>query len=262
MTVRQRVFSVLDSAVEGDRLSRALDLTIVVLILANVAAAVLETVPSIGERHAAAFARFEQVSLVLFGIEYLLRVWSCTTSPRYAHPFWGRVRYALRPLMVVDLLAILPGLLMFTQIDLRMLRSLRLLRILRLFKLTKHSVALQAFGATLRTKSPELLSTLFVMLLLLIMSSSLMFALERDANPAFDSIPTAMWWGIATFTTVGYGDITPITPMGRVLGGIVGILGIAMFAIPAGLLGAAFTQEMAQRRPGRPKGQTPDDCAP
>jgi voltage-gated potassium channel len=99
----------------------------------------------------------------------------------------------------------------------------------------------------LKRCAPELLSTLFVMMVMLVFSSSLMFLLERDANPKFASIPDAMWWGIATFTTVGYGDVTPITPLGRLLGGCVAILGIAMFAIPAGVLGAAFSQELTKR---------------
>ncbi|MGE3174537.1 MAG: potassium channel family protein [Planctomycetota bacterium] len=248
MRLRARTLAVLEPAADGDRLSRGVDLFLVALIVANVTAVVLETVPEVEARHGAALATFEVVSLAVFGLEYALRLWCCTAAPGHAHPLGGRLRWALRPMMLIDLLAILPGLLLLTTLDLRMLRALRLLRLLRLLKLTRHSAALQMFGRILRSRAPELASTLFVMLLLLVMASSLMYVLERDSNPAFSSIPTAMWWGIATFTTVGYGDLTPITPAGRLLGGFVAILGIAMFAIPAGLLGAAFSEELQEQR--------------
>jgi len=249
MSVRRRIHALFEPSAERGSAARVLDLALSTLIVANIAAVVLETVPGFGERHRLFFARFEAVSLAVFAVEYLLRLWSCTADPRHAAPVSGRLRFALRPLALVDLLAILPGLLLWTSADLRVLRSLRLVRLL---KLTRHSNSLQTFGRILRSKAPELGSTLFVMLLLLVVASSLMFFLERDANPAFDSIPSAMWWGIATFTTVGYGDITPITPAGRLLGGVVAILGIAMFAIPAGVLGAAFSAELDRRAAARP----------
>lgn len=246
MTLRLRVHQLLGVASDGDRLSRVVDLSLVLLIVANILAVVLDSVPALHAEHEALFERFEATSLVVFGLEYLLRLWSCVEDPRFAAPLAGRLRCALRPMMLIDLLAILPG--MLTATDTRVLRALRLLRLLRLLKLTRYSSSLQTFGRVLRGKAPELLSTLFVMLLLLVMASSLMYLLEHDSNPQFDSIPAAMWWGIATFTTVGYGDVTPITAAGRLLGGAVAILGIAMFAIPAGLLGAAFGEEMHRRR--------------
>jgi voltage-gated potassium channel len=247
MRLRQRVHEILEGQAE-DAVARAINIGMLALILTNVAAVVLATVPSIGERHAATFELFETVSLAIFATEYALRLWSCTADPRFADPVTGRLRQAVQAMTLIDLLAILPGLLPFTDIDLRTLRALRLLRVLRVLKLTRYSASLQTFVSVLRSKAPELLSILFVLLLLLVMSASLMYFLERDTNPAFDSIPTAMWWGIVTFTTVGYGDLTPVTPAGRVVGGCVAVLGIGMFAIPAGLLGAAFTAEIDRRK--------------
>lgn len=248
MTLRQRTFAVLEPSGDGTAIGRAIDLFLVVLILGNVTAVVAETVPELRAEHALLFARFETASLVVFVVEYLLRLWSCTADARFRQPVLGRLRCAARPLMLIDLLAIAPGLLMVAAVDLRMLRILRMLRLLRLLKLTRHSTALQMFGRILKSKAPELGSTLFVMMLLLVLASSLMYFLEHEANPGFSSIPAAMWWGIATFTTVGYGDLTPITPGGRLLGGAVALLGIAMFAIPAGVLGAAFSDELQQQR--------------
>jgi voltage-gated potassium channel len=250
MTLRRRVFEVLEPPAGGSRLGRVVGLALVGLIVANVAAVVLDSVPWFRARFAALLDGFEIFSLAVFSVEYALRLWTCTEDPRLAAAVAGRLRCALRPLMLIDLAAIVPGLLASQALDLRMLRALRLLRLLRLFKLTRYSSSLQMFGRVLLGRAPELLSTLFVMMLLLVMASSLMYMIENEQNPQFDSIPTAMWWGIATFTTVGYGDITPVTPAGRLLGGVVAILGIAMFAIPAGLLGAAFTEEMQRRRGG------------
>lgn len=245
MSLRQRTFAVFEPVGEPTRASRIVDLLLLLLILGNVAAIVAESVDELRAAHHLLFARFETGSLVVFGIEYALRLWSCTSDPRYRGAVLGRLHFAARPLVLIDLLAILPGILALHGVDLRMLRMLRLLRLL---KLSRHSTALQMFGRILRSRATELGSTLFVMLLLLVLSSSLMFLLEHDTNPGFSSIPASMWWGIATFTTVGYGDLTPITPAGRLLGGAVAILGIAMFAIPAGILGAAFSDELQEQR--------------
>jgi len=246
MSWRQRLFSILEGRAHGDPIARWFDPAMTALILANVAAVVLGTVQSIHAPYRAEFKWFERFSLTVFTVEYVLRMWACGSVPSYAG--WrGRLRYALRPLVLIDLLSIAPGLLA-AEFDARFLRSLRVWRLLRLFKLTRYSSSLHTFGRVLRRCAPELLSTLFVMLLLLVVASSLMYYLEKDDNKAFTSIPVAMWWGIATFTTVGYGDITPITPAGRLLGGCVAILGIAMFAIPAGVVGAAFAEEWRKQR--------------
>ena len=243
--LRQRLFAILENTGPHDRTAATFDVAMVALILANVTAVVAESVPDVAKAHAQPLAMFERVSLLIFAVEYALRLWSCTTDPRFARPVTGRLRCAARPLVVIDLLVFLPGLLALTA-D---LRWLRLLRLLRMLKVARYSTALQTFARILKQCAPELLSTLFVMLLLLVMSSSLMYFLEKDTpNSAFTSIPAAMWWGIATFTTVGYGDITPTTAVGRLLGGCVAVLGIAMFAIPAGVLGAAFSEELRRKR--------------
>ncbi len=246
VTLRHRVFLQLEGDQPGSRATRYLRSAICTLILLNVAAVVLETVPSV---HAAAphlFAGFEVFSIAVFSVEYLLRLWAAPEDPRYLSPT-GRLRWMLSPAAIVDLTAVLPGLL--AAVDLRPVRLLRLLRIVRVARLGRYSVAVQTLCNVLRAKAADLLSLLFMLLGLLVVSSTLMFFLEHDAQPqAFASIPAVMWWGIVTLTTVGYGDMTPVTAAGRVLGGVTAILGIGAFALLAGLLGAAFVDELARAR--------------
>ncbi len=258
--MKQRVYEILSSAGPGDHASRFVDFLIMGLIIFNVGAVIVETVDEIHTGREALFNLFELVSVAIFTMEYVLRLWSCTVDPRYASPVMGRIRYATRPLMIIDFLAIIPFYLpFFFAVDLRILRVLRLLRIFRLLKLGRYSRALQTLGDVLTGKKEELLISLFVVMMLLVLASSCMYYAEKDAQPeVFSSIPAAMWWGIATLSTVGYGDVVPVTAAGKIIGAVVAMLGIGMFALPAGILGGAFVEEMGARRRGEPG---PDDSA-
>lgn len=242
---------------ERDRAAVAVRLVLAGLIVLNVAAIALETVPSLQPAWAPSFAAFETLSLCIFGVEYAARLWAAPEQPCFSGPA-GRLRWAITPAAVIDLLAILPGLLVALGVDLRALRLLRLSRLLRVAKLGRYSLAAQTLQRVLRSKAPDLLSLLFLLLILLALSSTLMYCLEHDAQPdGFSSIPATMWWGIVTLTTIGYGDLAPITTAGRALGSVIAILGIGMFALPAGLLGAAFVDEL-----GKARGAPPTPPAP
>jgi voltage-gated potassium channel len=244
-SLRYRTWKVLTVDVDGNARSRAFDQFLLVLILLNVAAVVAESVEPFGTRYQSFFSLFEIISVVIFSFEYLLRVWVCVEDPRYSHPVTGRLRYASSPLAIIDLLAILPFYLSFITTDLRMLRVLRVFRLLRMAKIARYSQTLRIFGRVLVATRMQLLLTLMLMAVLLLLSSSLMYAVEHQAQPeAFSSIPAAMWWAIATLTTVGYGDIYPITAWGKIFGSLVAVFGIGMFALPTGVLGAAFLQEL------------------
>ncbi len=233
----------------GDRTSRIVDISIIVLIFLNVFALILETVTPIYDLNRQAFKNFESFSLIVFSVEYVLRLWSCTIDPRYTHPIKGRLHFFFSPLGLIDLLAILPFFLPFFGVDLRFVRTVRLLRIFRIIKLARYSRALRLLGRVLADRKEELLSILFVLFILLIISSSLMYFAEHDVQPeVFPSIPAAMWWSIVTLTTVGYGDAFPITALGRTIAAIIAVLGIGMFALPAGILGAGFTEELQKMR--------------
>ena len=248
---KQRVQGVLEPAADGDRASRVFDVFIISLISLNVLAVVLGTVEVIRQSTGTFLFWFEVVSVAIFTLEYLLRIWSCTVLASFAAPLTGRLRYGIRPILLIDLLAILPAYLTMLPIDLRFIRVLRLLRIFRVLRLQRYSVALQTLTRVLLSKKEELILTLTALLVLLLIASSLMYYAEHEAQPdAFSSIPATMWWGVAALTTVGYGDVYPVTPLGRVLASVIAILGIGMFALPAGILGGGFAEQIS-RRPDR-----------
>jgi voltage-gated potassium channel len=240
---RRRTWELLEVARPGDRASHFVDVFILTLIFLNAAAVVFESVDLLRERYAVWFRSFELFSLVAFTIEYVLRLWSCTTAPQFGSPVAGRLRFVFRPMNVVDFLAFVPFYLPFLHADLRVLRVFRLLRIFRVARLGRYSGSLGSLGQVLQQKKEELLVAALVMLMLVLTASSLMYMVENAAQPEkFPDIPATMWWAVATFTTVGYGDVYPITSAGKLLGSLVSILGI-VFALPTEILGAAFVEQ-------------------
>lgn len=250
--MKRRVYELLALAAPGDNLSRAVDVFLLGLIALNIVAMVLETVQLCYELGPRFFAWFETVSVILFSVEYLLRVWSSTVSQAFRAPVSGRLRYMLTPLAVVDLLAILPFYLPFLGLDLRSFRVLRLFRVVRTLKVGRYSKAMQLTGHVVVSRGPELITSLSIILALVLLSASLMYYAEREAQPdAFSSIPAAMWWAVTTLSTVGYGDVYPLTPAGKLLASTIALLGIGMFALPTGILGAAFVEEIQRRKATR-----------
>ena len=248
--IQQRIYELLEVAHPDDTASRVTDLFLFVLIALNVVAVIVETVEDLATQYAAVFQFFEVFSVGVVTVEYVLRLWTCVADRRYAHPITGRLRFAGSWHAIVDLLAILPFYLpMFLSIDLRIIRALRFFRLLRFLKLSRYSESMRIFGKVLRSERSELMVALFVAGVLLVLGSSFLYIVEHEAQPdKFSSIPAAMWWGVATLTTVGYGDVAPITPLGRFLGAIVAVMGIGMFALPAGILASGFAREMSKRR--------------
>jgi voltage-gated potassium channel len=138
---------------------------------------------------------------------------------------------------------------MLIRLDLRFLRAVRLIRIFRVFKVGRYSESMKLFGNVLKAKKEQLVITLFAVFILLTIASSLLYYVENEAQPdAFSSIPSTMWWGVSALTTVGYGDMYPITPIGKILGAIISLLGIGLFAMPTGILSAGFVEEIRRRR--------------
>lgn len=241
MTSRRRVWQILEVARPGDRASERFDIGIRVLIGLNVLAVILETVPTLGQPLYLAFLAFEAFSVAVFTIEYIARVWSSVESPAYRRPVRGRLRFARTPLALIDLLAILPSLLPMVGLDLRVLRGLRLFRLFRILKLTRYSRSLRTMGQVFRRGREPLVITLSATGLAVLIASSIMYYAEHAAQPEmFSSIPAAMWWGVVTLTTLGYGDMVPVTALGRAMGGVFAVSGILLIALPTAILGAAF----------------------
>ncbi len=226
----------------GGRLGYTIDTAILILIVLNVLAVMLETVDPLHEAYGREFYGFELLSVVVFSIEYLGRLWAATELPEYAHPVWGRLRFAASPYMIVDLLAIVPFF-FGAIVDLRFLRAIRLVRFLRLFKLARYDDSMVLFTDVIRRKRSDLVVTFSATGLLLLLASSVMYFIENEAQPeAFPSIPETLWWGVITLTTVGYGDVHPVTPLGQLFGAVVAVLGIGLFALPASILASGFIE--------------------
>ncbi len=247
--IRRRVYEILDVGRKGDRLSEWADIALITLISLNVVSVIFESVQGIYDAAPMFFNGFELFSVVIFTIEYVMRIWSAPdhVEIKFRHPFWGRLRFMLTPMQLLDLIVILPFyLVFFVQVDLRMLRVLRLLRV---FRLTRYSSSMGLLLQVLKKEGRNIGAALFVLLLLIIMAASLTYLAEQNAQPeAFGSIPDALWWAVITMTTVGYGDVVPITVMGRILGAVIGIISVGMVALPAGLLASGFSQALQRRR--------------
>lgn len=247
-TRRQRVHAVLETAAGKDRFSRLVDIALIALIALSVLAVVLESIPSVQSRYGSALYAFEVFTIAVFTIEYFLRLWSAVEAPEFAKdgPIRARLRFACSFHAVIDLLAILPFYLLafglFPGGDMRFLRAFRLLRVL---KLTRYSTALNMLFVTINDNAHALAASFLILLTVMLLAASGMYYFEREAQPAdFGSIPAAMWWAFATLTTVGYGDVTPITNGGKVFGAMITVVGIGMVALPTSILASGYGQQL------------------
>lgn len=247
--LRRRVWHMVEADADGDLKSRLFDIFIIGLILLNVTAVIVESMAEVQARFSTELYAFELFSVAVFTMEYALRMWSVTANPAYAHPLKGRFRFAIRPLPLIDLLAILPYYLALIGVDLRVLRALRVMRLLRIAKLARYHAAFRIISQVIRQQKEALILTVSVLVVLLVVSSALMYYAEHFAQPeSFPDIPTTMWWSIVTLTTVGYGDIYPITAAGRILAAIISIFGIGMVALPAGIIGSGFVEQIQRKQ--------------
>ncbi len=248
-TIKHRVYEILESSNPNDILSKIDDWGVSLLIVLDVGAFILETSKNPFLDFHFFWVDIEVVSVSCFTLLYILQLWSCTADSRYHHPLLGRFRYAMTPLVIIDLMAILPFYLMMVFPGVRLVEATELLRLLRLLKLIRYSESLQTILRVIGAKKDELIMTFFTVFILLIFASSVMFFAEREAQPEeFPSIPAAMWWSVVTLTTVGYGDVYPITPIGKLFGAALAFVGIGLFALPAGIIASGFSSEVQRRK--------------
>jgi len=246
---RREVHDVLEVGGDAHPMGRVVNGFIIILIFLNAIAFAADTVPELAGRYRWEFAAFNAFSVIVFTVEYALRIWSAVEIPMLSRlPRWqARLRYAMRPMMIIDLLAFLPWYLHWLYpLDLRLLRVFRLFRLLML---VRYSPALQTLGRVVTDEYRALLGALLVILILLLFASSGMYLIERHMQPdKFGSIPQAAWWALATLTTVGYGDVVPVTPLGKMLGGVVMLLGVGMIALPVAIIATGFSQESTRHQ--------------
>ena len=248
---QRRAYILLDGTDTSDRWSLGTNLLIMVLIVANVTTYIVGTIDWVDKQWGWHIIAFDAFCVAIFTVEYIARVWSCTVDDRYASPIRGRLRFMVSPYALIDLLAILPFYLPVVIVEHGAARLLRIFRLFRLLKITRYSSSTTIIVDVFRYKARELSITALVMAIWLVFVSSLMYYVEGDAQPeVFSSIPSSIYWGVITLTTVGYGDVVPVTPLGRAIGALIALLGIALFALPAGIFASGFAEVLESRREG------------
>ena len=242
---KHKVHILLHPELGESKADKAVNIFIITLIVLNVIAVMMETVHPLYENNKKLFDTFDLISVIIFSIEYVLRVWSCTHDPKYKGSVKGRIKYMLSPGALIDLLAFLPTYFhAFLNFDLRILRLLRFFRFFRLFRLTAYTKSAQMIFNVFRSRLNELFLSFIMVLFLIVIASCLLYFAENNAQPnSFSSIPATIWWAVVTLTTTGYGDMSPITTLGKVLAGTIMLTGVALFALPAGIITVGFLEE-------------------
>lgn len=249
INVRAKAYHLLEDGFSGSIQSKILSGFIVLLIIANVAAVIVESYAPLGKSYEIEFFLFNLFSVLIFTVEYFARVWACIDAEEIdaTKPIRSRIGYMMSPVALIDLLAVLPFYLSFIfSID---LRYLRMLRMLRLLKLTHYFKGLNLFIHVLKQELATISAALFIMMILVIFSASIIYGVEHAAQPeVFDSIPSAIWWAVVTMTTVGYGDVIPVTLVGKFIAIFIMLLGVGVVALPAAMLAARFGEELRIRK--------------
>ncbi|MGB3006392.1 MAG: ion transporter [Chitinophagaceae bacterium] len=260
-SAKKKVHGLLHPEIVGDKhWDKIINIFIVTLIILNVIAVMLETVTSIHDKYNNFFHYFDLVSVIIFTVEYLLRVWSSNHDPKYKHSIYGRLKYMISGAALIDLIAIIPFYIhAVVGLDLRMLRILRLLRFFRLFRLTAYTKAAHLVLNVFKSRKDELSLAFILTSFLIVIASCLVYFTEHPVQPEqFSSIPATIWWAVVTLTTVGYGDIVPITILGKVFTVIILLAGVALLALPAGIITAGFLEE--SRKVRKPRHQNCPHC--
>jgi voltage-gated potassium channel Kch len=248
-TFRQKIHALVYPSGYGGTMFTIVEVFIAIWVMLSVFAVILESVHSIDYVLNLQFVVLDAVAVAIFTVEYCLRIYSCVEEPGFKGAISGRFKQASTPSTVIDLLAILPFFLEVFLHHLFDLRFLRVFRLSRLLKLTRGNDATAILFKVVSREWPVMSASAFIMLLLVVLTASLGYLFEHDAQPdKFENIPTSIYWAVITLASVGYGDISPVTPIGRTLTIILALLGIGIFAIPAALLSSAFSDELIKER--------------
>ena len=248
-TFRQKVHAVVFPSAYGGSLHTIFDTFIVIWVIVSVMAVILESVQGIHYLLNLEFIFLDAIAVSIFTLEYCLRMYCCVEEPGYQRAVSGRLKMAKSTSSIIDLLAIAPFFLEVFLHHLIDLRFMRIFRLLRLLKLSRYTGATQSLSKVIAREWPVMAASTFIMLLLVVMTASLGFLFEHEAQPdKFENIPQAIYWAVITLASVGYGDISPITPAGRAMTIVLSLIGIGIFAIPAAILSSAFTDQLKRDR--------------
>ncbi len=248
-TFRQKIHALVFPSPYGGMMQNIFEVFIAIWVLLSVLAVILESVHSISYLLNIQFVILDAVAVAIFTVEYCMRIYACVEEPGYHGALVGRINQAKNPSTLIDFFAVLPFFLEVLLHHLIDLRFLRVFRLARLLKLTRGSDATSTLFKVIAREWPVIGAAAFIMVLLVILTASLGYLLEHDAQPdKFENIPTAIYWAVITLASVGYGDISPVTPVGRGMTIILALMGIGIFAIPAALLSSAFTDELVKER--------------
>ncbi len=244
------IFRLVEKGSHGQKLNRVFDYFIQSLIIASVVVIILESIPEINLEHNKILYSFNVFTIIIFSIEYLMRLYVSDLT----HPSTNRLKSALKFIFsgygLIDLMAIIPFYLpRLIMLDLRFVRILRLIRFLRILKVNRYNDSLNLIWSVIKEKRSELAVTGFVTFLILPLASFIMYYVEGEKQPEqFPNILASFWWAIATLTTVGYGDVYPITALGKFISGFIAIIGIGLVALPTGLISAGFISKIENRK--------------
>ena len=247
--VKRNIFAVIQPAENGNLASRLFDLFIMLLIFASISSVFLMTF-DIPSWLYPLLNNFERWTIIVFSAEYLLRIWTADLLYPELSPLRSRIKYVFSWMAIIDLVSILPFYLpYYLSINLVSIRAVRLVRLLRIFKLNRYTHAVTSICTVFRNKLQEILVSMFMVFIMLTIGSLLIYYAEHDAQPdKFSNAFSGVWWAVATLTTVGYGDIYPVTPLGRFLGGLIALTGLAIVAVPTGIISAGFVELLEKKR--------------
>ncbi len=244
MSFKRRIFEIINPAKEGDKYSKIFDLLIMVLIILNVFTITVMTFDVEDEWLIVFTESVEVVSVLVFTIEYAFRLWTSDLLHPDKSKIVSRLLYVFSFMAIVDLLSILPFYLpFFITMHPSVLDTMRIIRLLRVFKLHRYTSALSSMHLVLKRKASQLTSSVSVILILTVITSIIIYNIEKEAQPeVFENAFSGFWWSVATFTTVGYGDIVPITAMGKLFSSVIAFLGLGLIAVPTGIISAGFVE--------------------
>ncbi|MGP1475165.1 MAG: ion transporter [Treponema sp.] len=245
--LKKRTFEIIEKGEKGDTISKIFDIFILILICVNVLSVFVETF-KISSRVRTILSDIELFSIIIFSIEFILRVWTAEFLYENLSPIKSKIKYIFSFMALIDLFAILPFYIPFViKVDLRVLRILRLFRLSRIVKANRYTKSLQKVIDVIKDKSAELFSAILMLFILMLISSVLIYYIESPAQPdVYTNALSGLWWSIAIFTSVWLGDIYPITAAGKILCALMAVFGVAIIAVPTGIISSGFVESGAE----------------